>query len=293
MHPKVTIVIPNFNYAHYLPECLDSILLYALPEAEIVIIDDASTDNSLKIIQEYAKKDARIRVFQNKQNLGLSFNCNLGLKEGRGEFFSFIASDDKLVGPIYEQAIPLLEKNKGIGICCSDFTYFYEGESTIRKDGLYPTKLEQKFFSPKEVCHLFKTTKFWIPSHTSIFRGNLIKKYGGFRKELNLFLDFYLAHKIALVHGAAYIPRSFCAMRLHKNSYSMRTPKNRETQRKAAISLLHLINQDPYRKEWKKSTILRFVIKSNLISVLVRPRFWKYFFPAFIRYMLKVMHLLK
>jgi glycosyltransferase involved in cell wall biosynthesis len=95
--PQVSVIVPVHNGARYLPECLDSILAQNFRDMEILIADDHSTDDSVKIIQRYAAIEPRIRWWQNVQNLGQAFNHNDCLLEARGEFIKFVHQDDKLL----------------------------------------------------------------------------------------------------------------------------------------------------------------------------------------------------
>ncbi|WP_198295004.1 glycosyltransferase family 2 protein [Brachyspira pilosicoli] len=91
---KVSVIVPVYNVEIYLRECLNSIINQTLKEIEIICIDDCSSDNSYNILEEYAKKDNRVKIFKNTQNESVGYNRNLGLKEARGEYISFIDSDD-------------------------------------------------------------------------------------------------------------------------------------------------------------------------------------------------------
>ncbi|WP_281815661.1 glycosyltransferase family 2 protein [Brachyspira pilosicoli] len=91
---KISVIVPVYNVEIYLKECLNSIINQTLKEIEIICIDDCSSDNSYNILEEYAKKDNRVKIFKNTQNESVGYNRNLGLKEARGEYISFIDSDD-------------------------------------------------------------------------------------------------------------------------------------------------------------------------------------------------------
>lgn len=99
--PKVSIIVPIYNVEKYLNECLDSILAQTLKEIEVITIDDGSPDNCGKIIDEYAKKDHRIRPVHQK-NLGYSASVNKGIKLARGEYIGIIESDDWIEPNMYE-----------------------------------------------------------------------------------------------------------------------------------------------------------------------------------------------
>ena len=90
---KISIVVPVYNTAKYLKENLDSITEQTLSDIEIICIDDGSTDDSLKILYDYAKKDSRIKVLrQTNQFAGVARNN--GMKKAKGEYIIFLDSDD-------------------------------------------------------------------------------------------------------------------------------------------------------------------------------------------------------
>lgn len=101
--PLVSVIIPVYNTEDYLEECLDSVLNQTLKEIEVICIDDKSTDNSLNILEKYGKKDSRIKIIKNKENTGQAVGRNIGLKEVKGEYVSFIDSDDKIDLDTYEK----------------------------------------------------------------------------------------------------------------------------------------------------------------------------------------------
>lgn len=93
MDPLLTIIIPVYNTAPYLPDCLSSILGQSFSDYELLLIDDGSTDGSREMCDEYAKTDSRIKVFH-KENGGVSSARNKGLDEAKGDFILFVDADD-------------------------------------------------------------------------------------------------------------------------------------------------------------------------------------------------------
>ncbi len=100
--PKISVIIPVYNTESYLRECLDSALNQTLKEIEVICTNDGSTDNSLKILQEYAKKDSRITVID-QENQGVSIARNNALKIAKGKYIHFLDSDDYLDLNAYEK----------------------------------------------------------------------------------------------------------------------------------------------------------------------------------------------
>ena len=96
--PRVSVLIPTFNYARYLPEAIESVMQQDFREFELLIADDASTDASADIICHYAAKDARIRFTIHSRNLGMVANWNWCLSEAKGEYVKFLFGDDRLAG---------------------------------------------------------------------------------------------------------------------------------------------------------------------------------------------------
>ena len=90
---RISVIIPVYNVKPYLPQCLDSVLRQTYRELEILLIDDGSTDGSGEICDDYARRDARIRVFHT-ENRGLAAARNFGLDRASGAFLSFVDSDD-------------------------------------------------------------------------------------------------------------------------------------------------------------------------------------------------------
>jgi len=98
----VSIIVPVHNTENYLEECLDSLINQTLNEIEIIVVNDGSTDNSLKILEDYSKKDNRIKLI-NKENEGQSVARNVGLKHATGEYIAFVDSDDYIDLDAYEK----------------------------------------------------------------------------------------------------------------------------------------------------------------------------------------------
>lgn len=98
---KFSVIIPVYNVAKYLPECLDSILKQRFQDLEVIAVDDGSLDDSGRILDEYAAKDNRLKVIH-QQNAGVSAARNAGLDAATGEYISFVDGDDQVTESMYE-----------------------------------------------------------------------------------------------------------------------------------------------------------------------------------------------
>lgn len=118
MLSTISTIIPVFNVAAYLPECITSVLSQDYPALEVILIDDGSTDESGRICDEYAKKDNRIKVIH-QPNRGAATAKNAGLQAATGEYLSFVDSDDFLEPGAYSHMVRLLRENEADVVQCS------------------------------------------------------------------------------------------------------------------------------------------------------------------------------
>lgn len=133
--PKVSVIIPVYNVEEYLKECLDSVINQTLKEIEIICVDDGSTDNSLKILKEYAKKDNRISVLT-QENLHSGAARNAGLAVAKGEYVHFLDSDDWIDNTLYEKMYRCYQEYNVDLVYCS-WQVFLEQKTQARYNEAY------------------------------------------------------------------------------------------------------------------------------------------------------------
>jgi glycosyltransferase involved in cell wall biosynthesis len=97
--PKVSVLIPTYNYARYLAEAIESVLEQDFQDFELLIADDCSDDNTAEVVRPFCIRDARVRFSVNSSNLGMVNNWNQCLAQARGEYIKFLFGDDKLAHP--------------------------------------------------------------------------------------------------------------------------------------------------------------------------------------------------
>ncbi len=159
---KVSVIIPVFNVEKYLKQCLDNLLNQTLKDIEIICINDGSTDKSLEILNDYAKKDYRVKVV-NKQNEGQGIARNLGLETVKGEFLSFIDPDDWVETDMFEKMyLQAKDLNSQVVIC--DYTKFFEKNGKIITPHIF-----------RKAVSLTKSKAIKIPNGENIYK-NLIDK---------------------------------------------------------------------------------------------------------------------
>ncbi len=117
MNKKISVIVAVYNTEKYLDRCIESLLNQTYKNIELVIVEDCSTDSSRKLLKKY-KGNKNIKVFYNRENRGLSYSRNYGLKKSTGDFIGYIDSDDYVEPDYYEKLMSSIKDNKSdIAIC--------------------------------------------------------------------------------------------------------------------------------------------------------------------------------
>ncbi len=110
--PLLSIIVPVYNVEKYLRRCLDSLVNQTLKDIEIIVVNDASPDNSEDIVLEYAAKDSRIVYIKHEENKRQGAARNTGIKAARGQYITFVDSDDYVDSDLYHTVIRAFQKTK-------------------------------------------------------------------------------------------------------------------------------------------------------------------------------------
>ena len=115
IHPEVSVILSVYNQAQYLPQAINSILNQSFIDFEFIVIDDASTDNTPKILRQF--KDRRIRIFTHQHQQGLAQSLNQAVKHSRGEYLARMDADDVAYPPKLETQLNYLIHHPHIAAC--------------------------------------------------------------------------------------------------------------------------------------------------------------------------------
>jgi glycosyltransferase involved in cell wall biosynthesis len=180
--PRVTIGLPIYNGANYLRETLDALLAQTYTDFEIIISDNASTDETERICRAYAARDSRIRYYRQAENIGAAANYNLTFELAEGRYFKWSAHDD-LCAPTYlERCVEVLDRDPTV-VVCYPMAKAIDDEGEVIKE--YPPKhhgysasARQRFYEfvidPQPVVAVFGLMRTEVLGRT-----RLIGKYSG------------------------------------------------------------------------------------------------------------------
>ena len=241
---KVSIIVPVYNTEKYLSKCLDSILEQTLSDFEIICVDDCSTDNSIKILEEYQNKDSRIKVLKNEENKGQGYSRNKALECVQGDYIGFIDSDDTIDKTYYEYLYNKAIKENA-EITCAGIFYLFENND--QKPGTWVVKdscEKNTLISIKEKLNrVYKNCSTSACKHLykrSFIEKNNINFLSGYYHEDQYFniKAYYYANKIVLEHHDSPV----YYYRVHHNS-SMQKNKNDINYKKMYFDQFSVFNE--------------------------------------------------
>lgn len=211
--PKVSIILPVYNVAPYLRQSLDSIIAQTLTDIEIICVDDGSTDDSGKILDEYKEKDNRITVIH-KRNAGTGAARNDGLKIATGECIGFVDPDDWILPNMYERLYNILQ-DKELDIVMftpdvfNDQTQKHEGFLYFQ-DSNFPKILDDKIFNKDDISPFSYPMCVWNKLYRKkLFDDNNIDFAEGldFEDHKVIFKSLFTAKRIYFIREKLYVYR--------------------------------------------------------------------------------------
>lgn len=127
----ISVIVPVYNVAGYIDKCIESVISQTVDDWELVLINDGSKDNSLEICEQYAQKDARIKVFD-KQNGGVSSARNMGIEKSTGDYILFLDGDDYLESTLLEDFVNN-NSNNDLDLFMFEYSVDYDDKTVIHK----------------------------------------------------------------------------------------------------------------------------------------------------------------
>lgn len=243
--PSLSVLMPNYNHSKYIGEALDAVVNQSLKPVEIIVGDDASTDNSVEIIEKYVEKYPFIRLVRNETNLGVIDNGNKLLDLARGEYVYFAAADDKVLAGFFEKTMGLLAQYPEAVFCCSD-PVFFDCENGVVRKNRFGVSSGPCYFTPEMVVKSLQQSNFWMAGHTTIVKRTALREPGVYIPELKWYIDWFAYFVMAFRRGVCYIPEPLAAMRVLSSSYSASGKNSQSQQRQVLLSMLRLLNRPEY-----------------------------------------------
>ena len=216
----ISVIMPLYNNEKYVEESIQSVINQTYTDWELLIINDASTDNSLQIAEKLAKTDNRIKLINLKENKGVSHARNLGIKESKGEYISFLDSDDLWDKAFLKNTSTLLFNQKK-DLVYSNFAFLYNNKliqpinATLINGSLndFIIKTKQRY-----------ETIFPFCVGTFLIKKSLIIKYNiTFPEDQHLFEDTLVWTELLCITKAVSLNQVLLYYRQHSESITHKT----------------------------------------------------------------------
>ncbi len=290
MQPKPTLsaVICNFNHSRYIPDALNAVLKQSYRPDEVIVVDDASTDDSVEVISAFARCDSRIRVVEHERNIGPISSANDGLDSATGDYVYVGAADDHILPEFFERSMDLLDRHPQAGLCCTDPAYFDERTREMRAGRL---KLRDRpgYLSAEEFVGRARKRCIGIPGHTTVIKRAALQRAGAFLPELRWHCDWFLVLVIAFREGVCCVPEPLAAMMVRADSYSASGMKEKSSQREVLRMILRTLISSRYADvapAFRRTGVLANLGAGILPVLLERTEFSDFLNAALARWLL-------
>jgi GT2 family glycosyltransferase len=200
--PSVSVIIPCYNYGHYLPGCVSTVLGQEAVRVDVLVIDDASPDESARVARQLADQDDRVRVICHAENHGHIATYNEGLDQASGDYTVLLSADDLLTPGCLERATSLMEEYPSVGITYGFPVEFMDTDVPPARTARANWIIWQGHDWIAQVC---KTGRSLVLSPEVVMRTSLIREIGGFRADHPHAADVEMWLRAATVSDIGYV----------------------------------------------------------------------------------------
>ena len=214
MKPKVSILIPTYNYAHFIGEAIESALNQTYTDFELIIIDDQSRDNTDEVVEKYLS-DTRVKYIKNKKNLGLAANFNEALKYANGEYIKYLLADDVFHPALLEKMVPVMDKYPNVTLVTSKRDMFGSKSKSSDLPLLYLQDGKTVIYAS-----LKEKAGNWIGEPTTVMFRKSALHIGNFNTSYTCLVDWEMWLRLLTVGDCYIIPETLSYFRVHDKQAS-------------------------------------------------------------------------
>ena len=269
----VSVVIPNYNHSAELDRAVTCFARQSLPPKEIIVVDDASTDDSVAVATALARQYPNVVLIRRDRRGGPNAAVNTGLASATGTYVMFAAADDTVEPELFQRAVDLLVAYPQAAICFHDPSAVDTESRQLSPIPLY-LAAGPSYFGPSDVESLFKYNSFSIPSNTVVYRREHITAIGGFRVDLEWQSDWMANLVLAFRYGACYRPETLAHFTVNPRGYGATGVRSAKGQRRMLFACLDALENDfaDVRESFRRARLLPELRLRVLFWLLVDPR---------------------
>ncbi|MCE5273070.1 glycosyltransferase [bacterium] len=237
--PLVSAIIPVYNQAAFVEKAVQSILGQSYGNIELILIDDASTDGSNKVLQNFAGLN-RVRVFRNSVNLECARTFNRGIELSDGDYFGILAADDTWEPGFVTAAVEALESHPEAAFCyCRLNLMQRDGRKTPRRRDRIPHPSDFYGFEFENIVRNLNP----IPHHATLVRKKCVLELGGYDPELTTTHDWDLWLRLSRRWPVVFIDAHLANYRVHEANVSRQRSRSGDKER-LIVALLDRLFQE-------------------------------------------------
>lgn len=246
-HVTCSALLVNYNDSALIERALSAALNQTVPFDEIIVIDDASTDTSVEIINRLIAGFPQARLIRNPQNIGVMATCNIALQQVTGDFVFFLSSDDEYSTRIIEWCRPIFTAYPDIGMIAGNVTIHNIDHDRMRHFTLpFPKHVGR--YAAEDISSITKKRNFTFFGGGNVMRRDAILAAGSLRTDLKWNADWFLYLMLGYRHPFVVVQETFARIRQTDSQYS-HASYYWQTQRPVIESFIRLLHQD-YPQEY-------------------------------------------
>jgi glycosyltransferase involved in cell wall biosynthesis len=260
--PLVSVILLNYNHGHFIEEAFRALAQALSQEDELIVIDDASQDDSVATIQQLRPLFSTLQLVAHARNQGVVAGMNEGLRLATREYIYFAAADDRVMPNLFEASLTMFAAHPEAALCTARARIIDNAGTDL---GLLKTPVvdrSPRYLSSQEVAMASYRDDNWLVGCSTIYRRDFLLAAGGFRPELGSFCDGFASRLLAFEHGACFIPDALSCWRRMSEGYSQSETADRERVEQIADNSLTLfkgtyrhIFSPQYADRWQRRWI--------------------------------------
>ncbi|MFZ9736626.1 MAG: glycosyltransferase family 2 protein [Prochlorotrichaceae cyanobacterium] len=233
--PLISIIIPTYNSEKFIEKTIKSALQQTLQDFELIVVDDCSTDNTVKVIEAIADSDRRIKIFTHTTNVGIAANRNRGIEKASGQYIAFLDHDDLWLNDKLAMQLAALEESKTAAVA-------YSWIDLIGEKGEYL----RQHLRPKYTGYIYKKlliTNFLVTASNPLIRMKCLQLIGGFDETIYGSDDWELFIRLARDYEFILVKKCHIKYRIVQGSGTYNFRKFEEGKLRAVNKVFNQVDE--------------------------------------------------
>ena len=218
---RISLIMPNYNHANYLRASISAMLAQTRPADEIIIIDDASTDRSLDVIDKVVGDSRDVHIVRNRERGGAVRALNAGLSAASGDVVAFLGADDQVCPDFLARMEPYMETYPHAAFGCARVEIRNQHNIRNGERPIVRPRGHAGFVSPADMRRQLRYADNFFLGQVTLYRTARLREMGGFDEQLGSLSDGMLQRRLAVRWGYVFVPEILGIWRVHGNNYSV------------------------------------------------------------------------